>query len=100
MADEVTVIEMPQIRGKTPIMVRPKLAVQVLDIDGTAASAFSSGTRMVGIRTTTDCNIEFTNLDGTAPDGAGAGDGVEPLLAADGWQFYDIRPGDQVIAVS
>jgi hypothetical protein len=100
MANEVKVIEMKEIRGKTPVMVRPKLATQTLSIGGAVSAAFNKGTSIVGIRTTTDCQIEFSNRDGTAPNGSGAGDGAEPLLAAWGWQFYEVKPGSKVIVVA
>jgi len=99
MADEVTIWEQPAIRN-LQIRQTPPLAVQTIDIDGSLSDAFSDSTKMISIRTTTDCDIEFSNLDGTAPDGAGAGSGVLPLLAADGWVDIEVRAGDKVIAVS
>lgn len=100
MANEVKVVEMGEIRGRTQIRHAPFLAVQTLSIGGAVSSAFNNGTKMVSIRTTTDCNIEFSNLDGTDPDGAGAGSGVIPLIAAEGWQDVGVRAGDKVIVVA
>lgn len=100
MADEVTIVEQSEIRGRTSIMVQPFLAVQTLSIGGAVSAAFSGSTRMISVRTTTDCHIEMSNQDGTAPDGAGAGSGVIPLIAAEGWQSFSVRSGDKLIAVT
>ncbi len=100
MANEITVVEMQGYRGVHTELTPPFIAVQTLSINGAVSTAFNKGTSHLAIRTTTDCHIEFSKLDGTAPDGAGAGSGVIPLIAADGWLPFSVRGGDKVKAVT
>jgi len=95
MANEVRIVEQQEVRGRTEIKVAPFLAVQSVSI-GALSAAFNKGTKMVSVHTSGNCNIEFSNLDGTAPDGAGAGSGVIPLIAAEGWVDFSVRGGDKL----
>lgn len=99
MANEVTVIETQALPGNIPVRVAPFLAVQTLSIGGAVSSAFNKSTTFVSIHTSTACSIEFSNLDGTDPDGAGAGSGKIPIPAG---VYHDFRvhAGSKVIAVA
>ncbi len=99
MANEVTVLELQGLRGDAAVRPMPPLKKQVLSIGGAVSTAFLGGTAMVSIYTTTACKIEFSKLDGTAPNGAGAGSGVFPIPATT-WVDFSVRAGDQVIAVA
>lgn len=95
MADEVTVIELQALRGALAVPSMPPLAVQTLSIDGAVSAAFNANTSNISIYTDTACTIEFSQRDGTDPDGTGAG--KFPLPAGQYYGF-EVRAGTKVIA--
>ena len=93
MSNEVTVLELnPVISSEAPVRQMPPRARQVLSIGGSASSAFTLGTTLVAIYTTTACNIEF----GTAPTGVTN----KIPLPAGVWHDFGVLPGHKVIVVA
>jgi hypothetical protein len=100
MANEVTVIEQQECRGRIPAMQAPFLAVQTLSINGVISDAFTGGTRYISVCTSSDCHIELSSVAGVDPDGAGSGSGVVPLKVAMGYVDINVRAGDKIIVVT